>query len=113
MKLIIAYIRPERMRDVKTALAKAEIHRYAIDNVRTSGDEPLVREQYRGADLYVDTHAMVRFEIAVNDHFVDPAVAALTSAGRTEHEADGHILVLNIEHAVRITDGETAGEAIA
>ncbi|MEM7621790.1 MAG: P-II family nitrogen regulator [Planctomycetota bacterium] len=113
MKLIIAYIRPERMRDVKTALAKAEISRYAIDNVRTSGDEPSIREQYRGADLYVDTHAMVRFELAVNDAYVEPTIAALTSAGRTEHDADGHILVMNIEHAVRITDGVTAGDALA
>jgi len=113
VKLIIAYIRPERVRDVKTQLAKAEIHRVCIDNVRTSGDEPAIREHYRGADLYVDTHARVRFEIAVNDAFVEPVIAAITQGARTGRDGDGHLLVLNVEHAVRIRDGQAGGDAIA
>ena len=113
MKLIIAYVRPERMRDVKTELARAEIFRYAVDNVRTSGDEPAVQEHYRGAELFIDTHARVRFEIAVNDGYLDSTVKAITEAAQTGRDGDGHILVMNIERAVRIRDGVEAGEAIA
>jgi nitrogen regulatory protein P-II 1 len=112
MKLIMAYVRPERMRDVKTELAKAEIHRMSIDNVRISGDSPAVHEQYRGADLYIDTHARVRFEIAVNDVFVEPAIEAIMRGAKTGDDGDGHVIVLNIEHAVRIRNGQTAGDAI-
>ena len=111
--MIIAYVRPERMRDVKTELAKAEIHRMSIDNVRIAGDVPAVHEQYRGADLYIDTHARVKFEVAVNDVFVEPAIKAIMAGGQTGADGDGHILVMNIEQAVRIRSGETEGEAIA
>ena len=113
MKLIIAYVRPERLRDVKTALSKVEVFRMAIDNVRTTGDAPAIRESYRGADVYVDTHARVRFEIAINDVFVEPAMRAIADAGRTGEDGDGHVLVLNIEQAVRIRDGLGQGDAIA
>ena len=113
MKLVIAYVRQERMRDVKTELAKADVHRMSIDNVRTSGDAPAVREHYRGADLYVDTHARVRFEVAVNDAFVEPTIAAICRGAKTGEDGDGHILVLNIEHAVKIRTDETGGDAIA
>ena len=113
MKLIIAYVRPEKLRDVKTSLSKVEVFRMSIDNVRTTGDEPAVRESYRGADVYVDTHARVKFEIAVNDEFVDRAVNAIIDAGRTGIDGDGHILVVPIERSIRIRDGAEAGEAIA
>ena len=112
MKLIIAYVRPERLRDVKTALSKIEVSRMSIDNVRTTGDMPAVRESYRGADIYVDTHARVKFEIAVNDAFVDATVHAIVEGGRTGQDGDGHVLVLPIERAVRIRDGASQGEAI-
>lgn len=113
MKLIIAYVRPEKLRDVKTALANAEIYRVSLDNVRASGDEPVVTEHYRGSDVYVDTYPRVRFEIAVNDAFVDTTINAIRSAAETGEDGDGHILVLNIEHAVKIKTGETGGDAIA
>lgn len=113
MKLIIAYVRPERMRDVKTELAKAEVYRMSIDNVRIAGDSPAVHEQYRGADMYIDTHARVRFEIAVNDAYVEPTIKAILAGGQTGADGDGHILVLNIEHAVRIRNGQTGGDGIA
>lgn len=112
MKLVVAYVRPERMRDVKTELAKAEVYRMSIDNVRTSGDFPAVREQYRGADLYVDTHARVRFEIAVNEEFVDRTIAAIVAGARTGQDGDGHIIVLDIHRAIKIRSGEEGPAAI-
>lgn len=113
MKLIIAYVRPERLRDVKTALAKVEIFRMTIDNVRVAGDQPAVQEQYRGADIYIDTYARIRFEVAINDHYLEPALAAFQDGGRTENDSDGHIYVMHIEQAVNISTGVTGGDAIA
>lgn len=113
MKLVIAYIRPERQQDVKAALAKHQIFRYVMTPVLAVGEEPAVHEQYRGVDIEIDTHKKVRFEIAVNDAFVQPTLDALKSAGHTGQPGDGHVLVLHIEHAVRIRDAHTGGEAIA
>lgn len=113
MKLVIAYVRPEKLRDVKTALAKAEVYRISLDNVRASGDQPVVLEHYRGADVFVDTYPRVRFEIAVNDEYVDATVQAIAEAANTGEDGDGHVLVLNIEQAVNIRTSQTGGEAIS
>ena len=113
MKLVLAFVRPEKLRDVKTALAKAQVHRMSIDNVRATGDQAVITEHYRGADLYIDTYTRVRFEIAVNDEFLDATVNAIQEAANTGDDGDGHILVMNIEQAVSIRTAASGGEAIA
>ena len=54
----------------------------------------------------------VRFEIAVSDDFVEPAVGALQSGGQTGEVGDGKIFVVPLEHAVRIRTGETDKGAV-
>jgi nitrogen regulatory protein P-II 1 len=49
----------------------------------------------------------MRFEIAVSDSFVEPAVEALRSGARTGEVGDGKIFVVPLEQAVRIRTGET------
>lgn len=56
--------------------------------------------------------ALVRFEIAVSDEFVEPAIEALCQGGQTGQVGDGKIFVVPLERVVRIRTGETDDGAV-
>lgn len=112
MKLIIAYVQPERMGEVKRALQRSGIHRMSVTNALGCGAQGGFQESYRGAEVEVNLLKKVRFEIAVNDAFVEPAIEAIIEGARTEHIGDGKIFIMPMEECVRIRTGERGGEAI-
>ena len=72
MKLIIAYIQPERLNDVKQALSEAEVFRMSVTNALGCGQQKGYHESYRGVEIEVNLLKKVRLEIAVNTDFVEP-----------------------------------------
>src|SRR5207244_9145072 len=89
MKLVVAIVRPEKLNDVLEALYRAEVTGLTISRVRGHGGETEQVETYRGTTVKVELHDKVRLEIGVSDHFVEPTVRAILSAGRTGEEATG------------------------
>ncbi len=112
MKLIIAYIQPEKLTDVKQALYAAEVYKMSVTNALGCGQQRGYRETYRGADLEVNLLKKVRLEIAVNDAFVQPTVDAIIKGARTGKIGDGKIFILDLPGCIRIRTGETGGAAI-
>lgn len=112
MKLIIAYIQPEKLTDVKQELFKAEVYKMSVTNALGCGQQMGFHESYRGVDLEVNLLKKVRLEIAVNDQFVKPTVDAVIKAARTGQIGDGKIFILDLGECIRIRTGETGGEAI-
>lgn len=112
MKLIIAYVQPERLSEVKRALQRRGIHRMSVTNALGCGAQGGFQESYRGAEVEVNLLKKVRFEIAVNDAFVEPTIEAIIEGARTEHIGDGKIFIMPMEECVRIRTGERGGEAI-
>lgn len=112
MKLIIAYIQPERLQDVKHCLLERDIARLSVTNAMGCGSQQGYEESYRGAKVDVNLLKKVRIEIAVNDDFVQPAVDALIEGTRTGNIGDGKIFITPLEQCIRIRTGETGGEAI-
>ena len=55
--------------------------RLTISSVRGHGGETEAVETYRGMTVKVELHDKVRLEIGVSDHFVQPTVKAILSAG--------------------------------
>jgi len=74
MKLIIAYIKPEKLNDVKQALFKKEVRKMSVTNTLGCGQQGGFHETYRGVDIEVHLLKKVRLEIAVNDNFVTDTV---------------------------------------
>ena len=107
MKLVIGIVRPEKANDVLEALYRADVRGFSISRVQGHGGELDRVETYRGTTVKVGLSDKVRFEIAVSDPFVDPAIDALCEGGRTGQVGDGKIFVLPMERAVRIRTGET------
>jgi len=112
MKLIIAYIQPEKLVDVKQALYAAEVFKMSVTNALGCGQQKGYHETYRGAGIEVNLLKKVRLEIAVNDSFVKPTVDAIIEGARTGVIGDGKIFILDLPECIRIRTGETGGEAI-
>ena len=112
MKLIIAYIQPEKLGDVKKSLCAAEIFKMSVTNALGCGQQKGYHETYRGTDMEVNLLKKVRLEIAVNDSFVKPTIDAIISGARTGNIGDGKIFVVDLGECIRIRTGETGGPAI-
>lgn len=112
MKLVIAIVRPEKLNDVLEALYRADVRGLTISRVEGHGGEVEQVETYRGMTVKVELHDKVRLEIGVSDHFVQPTVKAILSAGTTGDVGDGKIFVLPVEKVYRIRTGEEDQQAV-
>ena len=112
MKLIIAYIQPEKLNSVKKELYAREVCKMSVTNAVGCGQQGGYHESYRGADIEVNLLKKVRLEIAVNNDFVDATVDGITKGARTGKIGDGKIFILDLPDCIRIRTGETGGEAI-
>ena len=112
MKLIIAYVQPHKLNDVKEELYKSEIFKLSVTNSLGCGQQKGYHESYRGVDIEVNLLKKVRIEIAVNDVFVQPTIDAIIRGARTGEIGDGKIFVVALEEVIRIRSGETGKEAV-
>jgi nitrogen regulatory protein P-II 1 len=112
MKLIIAYIQPEALNEVKQALYDTEVYKMSVTNAMGCGQQKGYHETYRGADIEVNLLKKVRIEIAVNDEFVQATTDAIIKGARTGNIGDGKIFVLELPECIRIRTGEKGSEAV-
>ncbi len=112
MKLIIAYIQPEALNDVKQSLYDAEVYKMSVTNAMGCGQQKGYHETYRGADIEVNLLKKVRIEIAVNDKFVEATTDAIIKGARSGNIGDGKIFILDLPECIRIRTGEKGPEAV-
>lgn len=112
MKLIIAYVKPERFKEVKKELYKDEVYRMSVSKSRGCGEQKGFTEILRATTQEVNLLPKIRIEIAVNDDFVKPTVDAIIRGARTDTLGDGKIFVLPLEECIRIRTGENGPDAI-
>ena len=112
MKLIIAYIQPHKLDDVKKALAQAEVGKMSVTNSLGCGEQMGYQESYRGIKFEVNLLKKVRLEIAVNEDFVDKTINSIISAARTGEIGDGKIFILELVECIRIRTGDKGSSAI-
>jgi nitrogen regulatory protein P-II 2 len=112
MKLVIAYIQPHKLQDVKKSLYKAEVHKMSVTNALGCGEQLGYQESYRGIKFEVNLLKKVRLEIAVNEDYVDKTVEAIIEGSRTGQIGDGKIFILDLNECIRIRTGQKGKEAI-
>jgi len=112
MKLVVAMVQPHKLPDVKKALFDADIHKMTVTNVLGCGQQKGFSETYRGVVHEVNLLKKIRFEVAVNEEFVDATVQAIIKGAKSGQIGDGKIMVLNLERCVRIRTGEEGHDAI-
>ena len=112
MKLIVAYIQPEKLTAVKQSLYAREIYKISVTNALGCGQQKGYHETYRGADIEVNLLKKVRLEIAVNEDYVNPTVQGIIEGAKTGQIGDGKILILSLDECIRIRTGEKGNDAI-
>jgi len=112
MKLIIAYIQPDRLNPVKQALYARNVFKISVTNALGCGQQRGYAQMWRGALKEVNLLKKVRLAIAVNDDFVETTIEGICEGARTGHIGDGKIFVLPMEECIRIRTGERGPEAI-
>ncbi len=112
MKLIIAYVQPEKLNAVKQSLYEHDVFKLSVTNALGCGQQKGYHESYRGVDIEVNLLKKVRLEIAVNDDFVQPTIDAIIAGARSGKIGDGKIFVLDLVECIRIRTGEKGKEAI-
>jgi nitrogen regulatory protein P-II 2 len=112
MKLVVAYIQPHKLNDVKEELYKSGIFKMSVTNSLGCGQQKGYHESYRGVDIEVNLLKKVRLEIAVNADFVQPTIDAIITGARTGEIGDGKIFVTPLEEVIRIRNGEKGEAAI-
>jgi nitrogen regulatory protein P-II 1 len=112
MKLVIAYIQPHKLQDVKKALYKAEVYKMSVTNALGCGEQHGYEESYRGIKFEVDLLKKVRLEIAVNEEFVEKTINAIVEGAKTGQIGDGKIFVLDLSECIRIRTDERGQNTI-
>ena len=112
MKLIIAYIQPDKLTAVKQALYEKEVYKMSVTNALGCGQQKGYHETYRGADVEVNLLKKVELQIAVNEDFVEPTIEAIIKGARTGKIGDGKIFVIDLPECIRIRTGERGHDAI-
>ncbi|MFQ5879219.1 MAG: P-II family nitrogen regulator [Dehalococcoidia bacterium] len=113
MKKIEAIIRPEKLEEVKEALARAGLIGLNVVNVTGRGAQRGIVHVGRGGETYtVDMLPKVKVEAVVREADVEKAIAAIIEAARTGHIGDGKIFVSPVEEVVRVRTGERGEPAL-
>ena len=112
MKLIIAYIQPQKLNSVKQALFTREIYKISVTNALGCGQQRGFHENYRGVDVEVNLLKKIKIEILVNEDFVDQTIEAIIEGARTGNIGDGKIFVLPVDDCIRIRTGEKGTDAV-
>ena len=112
MKKVEAIIRKSKFDEVKEALQEIGVQGLSVIEVKGFGRQKGHTELYRGAEYVVDFLPKVKIEVALDDDQVEPAIAAIIEAAKTDKIGDGKIFVSTIEQAIRIRTGESGSEAL-
>lgn len=112
MKLITAYIQPDKLNSVKQSLYESQIFKMSVTNALGCGQQKGYHESYRGADIEVNLLKKVRIDIAVNDEYVQNCIDAIVKGAWTGNIGDGKIFVTALEQCIRIRTSETGPVAI-
>jgi nitrogen regulatory protein PII len=112
IELVMAYIRPDKLSDVKRTLAETGAPSLTVTDVSGRGSQPAKTGQWRGEEYTVDLHQKTKIECVVADVPSEDVVEAIREGAHTGEKGDGKIFVLPVESAVQIRTGKEGTEAV-
>lgn len=112
IKLVMGVIRPDKLSDVKTALAGVDTPSLTVTNVNGRGSQPAETSQWRGEEYAVDLHQKVKIECVVADVPAEDVAETIADAARTGEPGDGKVFILPIGDAYQIRTGKHGPEAV-
>ena len=112
IKMVTAVVRPDKLAEIKTALAEINAPSLTVTNVSGRGSQPAKKGQWRGEEFTVDLHQKVKVDVVVADIPADEVADAISEAAKTGEAGDGKVFILPVEDAVQVRTGATGPEAV-
>ena len=112
MVKVEALIRPQKLDEVKAALADIGIKGMTVTEVRGSGKQKGFTQHYRGAEYTVNLIQKVKLEIVVPDSEARDVAEAIAKAAHTGEIGDGKIFLIPVTEAIRIRTHEEGDIAL-
>ena len=106
MNMLEAVVKPQKLDEIKTALAAIGILGVTAVEVKGYGRQAGHTERYRGAKLDVGFVPKVMLQICVKSDETERAIETIVKAARTGEVGDGKIFVYPVSTVVRIRTGE-------
>ncbi|MGK4209605.1 P-II family nitrogen regulator [Bacillus velezensis] len=112
MKKIEAFIRPEKLEDIKEIMEEQKLNGLSISQVMGCGNQKGWTEYVRGAEIDYNFLTKIKIEMVVADDQAETVISAITKKAYTGEFGDGKIFISDIQDAVRIRTGERGEDAI-
>lgn len=112
MKKIEAIIRPEKLDEVRDALAANGSPGITVTEVEGNGKQKGLVQQWRGKEYRVGLLQKVKIEVVVKDVDVERIVKLIMDKARTGKIGDGKIFVSSVENVIRIRTGDKGEGAV-
>jgi Amt family ammonium transporter len=112
IKMVTAFIRPDKLSAVKTGLAEVGAPSLTVTNVSGRGSQPAKTGQWRGEEYTVDLHQKVKLECVVADIPAEEVAEAISDAANTGEKGDGKVFIMPVEQAYQIRTGEVGRKAV-
>jgi Amt family ammonium transporter len=112
IKMVMAFIRPDKLSDVKQGLAEVGAPSLTVTNVSGRGSQPAKTGQWRGEEYSVDLHQKLKVECVVADIPAENVAEAIQETGKTGEQGDGKVFILPVEDAYQIRTGEVGTSAV-
>ena len=112
IKMVMAFVRPDKLSEIKEGLAEIGAPSLTVTNVSGRGSQPAKTGQWRGEEYSVDLHQKVKIECVVNDIPAGDVAEAISEAAKTGEPGDGKVFILPVEDAYQIRTGEVGPDAV-
>jgi nitrogen regulatory protein P-II 1 len=112
MKMVVAYIRHEAFEPIREDLLEKGFPSLSITEVKGSGRQKGITEQYRGSSIAIHLRPKLKVECVVEDGDAPVIVDTILRHARTGQVGDGKVFILPVEDAVRIRTGESGEEVL-
>jgi len=112
MKKIEAYIRPEKLEDIKSLLAELDLNGLSMSQVMGFGKQKGWKEFVRGTEIDCNFLPKIKLEIVVADEDVENIVSKITETAYTGSVGDGKIFISDVNDAIRIRTKERGLDAL-
>ena len=112
IEMVVAYVRPDKLGEIKQGLAEAGAPSLTVTNVSGRGSQPSKKGQWRGEEYTVDLHQKVKLECVVADVPAEDVVDAIEESAHTGEPGDGKIFVMPVDEAVQIRTGKRGPDAV-
>ncbi len=108
-----AFVREEKLEDVKEALNKVEVNGITISQVMGCGAQKGFTEVVRGTKVDVMLRPKIKFEIVVSsEEWAEKTIKAIQDAAFTGEVGDGKIFSYEVKNVIKIRTGETGIDAL-